>query len=331
MTKKTILLTGAGGSGTIFMIKSLKKKYRVIAVDSNKYSAGLYFADKGFVVPLCLDPLYLKKMDQIIKKEKVDVIIPLIDEELSLFKKRYKGRKDVKILSPDENFINLCLNKWNLMKALSQEKIGCPKTYLLKEFHNNLFPCIIKPIKSRGSRGFQHLKNKADLENYLKNSQQKPEELIIQEALKGTEFTVSAVVSEKGDIVSVVPKEIILKKGITKIAITRKNPKINEICERIQQKFKANGPFNVQLIIDERDNSPKIFEINPRFSTTVSLTMAAGVNEPDLLIRDLFGEKIPKVKFKENLVMIRYDSQLCFEERKQKQFAFIKKLKYEKL
>lgn len=315
--KKTILLTGAGGAGTIFIIKTLKRKYRIITVDMNKYAVGLYLADKGYILPLCTDKNYLKKLDQIIKKEKVDVIIPLIDEELLSIRRYYQDKTNPKVLLPRENFIKLCLNKWELMKALSKANIPCPKTYLLSQFKrlpNSLFPCIIKPIRSRGSRGFQYLNNKLDLKKYFQINRYKKKDLIIQEAIGGTEFTTSVVVSKQGEVLSVVPKEVILKKGITKIAVTRRNQKISEVCQKIQQNFQANGPFNVQLVMDKKTNLPKIFEINPRFSTTVALTMVAGVNEVDILIKNLFNEKAPKPRFKKNLVMMRYEEQYYLPE-----------------
>lgn len=315
--KRTILLTGAGGAGTIFIIKSLIKKYRIITVDMNKYAAGLYLADKGYLLPLCTDQHYLKKLDHIIKKEKVDVIIPLIDEELLPIRRYYKDKAIPKVLLPRESFIKLCLNKWNLMRALAKAKIPCPKTYLLKSFRRcpqNLFPCIIKPIKSRGSRGFQYLHNRDDFKKYFQINFYKEKYLMIQEAVKGTEFTVSVVVSGDGEVLSVVPKEIILKKGITKIAVTRYNQAIIEVCRRIQQNFRADGPFNVQLVVEKETNLPKIFEINPRFSTTVALTMASGVNEVDLLIERLFGDKVSVPRFKENLVMTRYEDQVYLDE-----------------
>jgi len=318
MSKKTIFLTGAGGSSAIYLIRLLSKKYRIITFDANKYAAGLYLADKSYIAPLCTSKNYLEKLDKIIKKEKVDIIIPGIDEELLSVKQYFKNVDSPKVLLPEENFIKLCLDKWELMNALDKNKIPCPKTYLLGSFKKvplKLFPCIVKPITGRGSRGFQYLKNNKDLEFYLSSNPYKKKDLLLQEFVEGTEYTISVVVSQKGKVLSVVPKEVILKKGITQIAVTRFNKKIVETCKKIQEMFKANGPFNVQLIIDKKNNVPKIFEINPRFSTTLVLTTAAGVNEVGLLIGDLLGEKIFAPKFKKNLVMIRYPEQIYIDEK----------------
>lgn len=311
--KNTIMMTGAGGSGTVYIIKKLKDKYRIIVTDMNKHAAGLYLAHKGYTMPACLDERYLLELDKVIEKENVDVFIPLIDEELLAIKKHYSNKEKPKVLLPTENFIELCLNKWNLMNALEKASIPAPKTYLLPSFEEgvpDVFPCIAKPIVSRGSRGFERLGIKQNLKKYQQDGTYKANQLILQEDVQGTEFTVSVVVTHKGEILSVVPKEIIYKKGITKIAVTRKNEKIDEVCKKIQETFKANGPFNVQLILEKDTGLPKVFEINPRFSTTVSLTMEAGVDEVGLLVDSLLGKEVTAPDFQENLVITRYEDQI---------------------
>ena len=45
--------------------------------------------------------------------------------------------------------------------------------------------------------------------------------------------------------------------------------------------------------IDEEDNDAKIIEINPRFSASCPMRTIAGINEPDIVIRNtLFDENI---------------------------------------
>ena len=47
--------------------------------------------------------------------------------------------------------------------------------------------------------------------------------------------------------------------------------------------MKPCGPYNVQLFLDKNDEV-KIFEINPRFSTTSIMSYEGGVNEIDLFL-----------------------------------------------
>jgi carbamoyl-phosphate synthase large subunit len=63
----------------------------------------------------------------------------------------------------------------------------------------------------------------------------------------------------------------------------------------------------VQLILDEK-GIPWVFEINPRFSTSITLTNASGVDElGGLLSQALFGfESYNFPKWKEGVVLIRH-------------------------
>jgi carbamoyl-phosphate synthase large subunit len=124
-----------------------------------------------------------------------------------------------------------------------------PETHLASNRTKDMnFPLVIKPRTGRGSRGLGIPNSQEELEHYLQNSPYETDALIIQEHIQGIEFTVSVVVWRDGEVQAVVPKEIIFKKGITRLAV-------------------------------QNTGQPVPFEINPRFSTTISLTTAAGIDE----------------------------------------------------
>jgi carbamoyl-phosphate synthase large subunit len=140
-------------------------------------------------------------------------------------------------------------------------------------------------------------------------SEDPQDDWVIQEQIFGTEFTVSVVVGLDGELLSIVPKEVIEKRGITMTGITRNVPEIEEVCKKIVKKMNPMGPFNVQLMMD-KNGLPWIFEINPRYSTTVALTIAAGINEVDAVIKRAEGRQTKKYfEFIPNMMMNRYYTQ----------------------
>jgi len=304
-----VLLSGAGGAGTIEIIRMLKKTgcYRIIGIDASPYAFGLKLADVGFVVPLAIDPEFKKVLEWILAQEQPDYIIPLVDEEILVFHDLAK-QFNMKVVAPNITFCKIALDKWLTYKALQEVNIPTPKGWLgnnhsLSEIE---YPAVIKPRFGRGSRGLAYLQSDGDLMRYLKGAPDPPKAYIIQKHIEGREFTVSVVVGLDGSVLAVVPKEVIIKRGITLVGVTRHVPQIEDLCIRIQEELQANGPFNVQIIVDEKGN-PYVIEINPRYSTTVALTIAAGVNEVDLVIRHDRGEKIQKpIKYTPDLMMIRY-------------------------
>lgn len=313
---RTIFMTGGGGSGTIAAAGSLKKtgRYRIILGDMDKWAAGLRFADKAYVLPGGKDPGFLETVRGIIIEEKVDVFVPLVDEELLVSYALKDEFPDLKILLPEERFTRMALDKWVLMKSLYEKGFPCPETHLASESGIEMeYPFIVKPRVGRGSRLFMEIPDKEHLKAYKVISRLPDDQILLQEKIKGKEYTVSVVVNELGRVLAVVPKEIIYKKGITISAVTRKNVDIQDICLGIQENLKANGPFNVQLFVRD-DGRIAIFEINPRFSTTIALTIAAGINEIDMLIEDKKGIG-PIYPFEESLVMSRFYDQVYFEEK----------------
>lgn len=308
-------MTGGGGSGTIAAAKCLKEtgKYRVILGDADKWAAGLKFADKAYVLPAGKDERFIDVMKNLISKEDVDVLVPLVDAELLKSYELKKYFPNLMILLPEHYFAKTVLDKWLLVEKLKECHLPYPKTYLFSQGCEDIdYPLIFKPRRGCGSRNVIEIKSRQQGEAYKILSDLPEDEILIQEKIKGKEFTVSVVVNSKGEVLTVVPKEVIYKRGIAIVAITRKNDNIQNLCLQVQKELKPNGPFNVQLILRD-DGVPIIFEINPRYSTTIALTMEAGVNEIDVLIENkkYSGKFLP---FKENLVMSRFYDQLYFEE-----------------
>jgi carbamoyl-phosphate synthase large subunit len=194
------------------------------------------------------------------------------------------------------------------MQKLKSAGISIPDTRLgSDDLREVVFPAIVKPRKGRGSRGIGVVRDQSELAKFFETSPLAPEDLLVQTYIDGLEFTVSVTVWRDGVVHAVVPKEIICKKGITRLAITRRNSRIDALCRAVQNSLHADGPFNVQLRVDEASGTPFIFEINPRFSTTISLTIAAGVDEAGSLISYATGktERMPLGEWREGLVLFR--------------------------
>ena len=88
-----IMITCVGGDLMPQIIKSLKNikgvKLSIIGTDFNANAVGKYFCDKFFTVPKGNNKNYISACEEIVKREKINLIIPTSDEEaLSLSKKK---------------------------------------------------------------------------------------------------------------------------------------------------------------------------------------------------------------------------------------------------
>lgn len=304
---KTVLVTGAGGPAIAGMVSALREwGYRIVAVDMLAHSPGFYLSDKSYVVPPGGDPNFLNVLKKICTVESVDAIISVVDEELKhVIKLEEIG---IAVIQPRLSFVNLCLDKYVCMQELRKAGISAPNTWLLNDLPSDVnYPLFIKPRIGRGSRGCSKVESQEELKLFIQTCGYCRDDLIAQSYLEGKEFTVSVVVWRDGKVHAVVPKEIISKVGITKLAVTRYNKKIISLCTKIQKSFSADGPFNVQLALDMKGD-PYVFEINPRFSTSITLTQASGVDEMGgILAKAILGLDSYKFgEWKDGIVMVRH-------------------------
>jgi carbamoyl-phosphate synthase large subunit len=130
---------------------------------------------------------------------------------------------------------------------------------------------------------------------------------ILQEYLEGddAEFTSGVTVDRFGKyVMSSISIQKTVKHGQTYKAFIDDFEKIRRSSEETALKFGARGAINVQAKLKEEE--PKIFEINARFSATTPMRSAAGINEPDIVFRNfILGEEI-KIKHYERLICMRY-------------------------
>lgn len=301
----TVVVTTAGAPQTPGTIQHLQRRgYRVVATDIDPTAPGLYLADRCYLVPPGSCESYLAEIRGICLKEGACAVVPLVDEELVTVSRL--ADDDIAVLLPRPGFVATCLDKYALMRRLAAAGLPVPRTGLATEWADPPGPpLIVKPRSGRGSRGVVRLGSGGELDAVLTRADRPADELIVQEQAAGTEFTVSVVAWRDGAVQAVVPKEIVLKRGVTQYAVTRRNERVIEVCRAVQRELRADGPFNVQLALDS-GGEPRIFEINPRFSSTAPLTLAAGVDEVGgLLCQALGGGPHLADEWREGVVMVR--------------------------
>lgn len=302
----TALVTGTGGFGAINIIKSLRAagRYRIVATDIFPVAAGLFRADRGYLVPKEEEGRsdYQEKMLEICRREKVDILIPGNDiEPLHLVKIREELKANgTVLLTGTKEFLATANDKWRTMRFLEENGFPCLKTYLPGERDRAVaevgFPLVVKPRRGWGQRGFAVVADAARLDAHLAELRGRQWDGAIQEFIgeAAGEFTTSVMVATDGEILGSIAMKRRLEKGSTREMEIDDFPEIRDQIERLAKTLfrvtGAVGPMNFQGRV--RDGQFHVFEINARFSTTNVVRTAAGFNEVDILVRNfLTGEK----------------------------------------
>lgn len=304
---KRILISGLGGSLFPYLhSKLIEAGHEPYYVDSNPVLKYVYPKLNFYPAPMVSDKNYKKFISDLCRQNKIEVYVPLIDEELITAAELSEEMDSIKVFAPQADFIQLCLDKFNLMNKLREANISDILTYKGDAFDFQLpFPVFVKPNAGRGSRGIRKIISKQQLEAYYMLEGYKPSEVIVQPFVEGREYTVSVLVNSKNQIISISPKRIIQKKGITISAVTENNSIIEGLAVKITDILKPKGPFNIQLFI-AKDLTPFIFEINPRFSTTLVLSYEAGLDELSLMIDNYDKSNVNIRRANEGVFLFRH-------------------------
>jgi len=324
MPKKiNVLILPAGSGIAIAAINSLKedKDIKVISADCDKLAAGLYLSYRGYIIPHFGDKKILFAIEKIIKREKIDIIIPALDTILIKFSKLKSlfEKKRVKVLiSPPETVI-ITRDKWLTYQHL-KEKVPFPKSFIEKEKLNINFPLFIKPREGSGSKESYKINSKEELEFFFK----KIDKPIIQEYLEGKEYTVDCLADKEGKLLLTVCRQRTeIKSGISTKARIVKNLKIDNIAQKISQELRFFGPFFFQVKEDSY-KQPKVIEINARMAGTMSFSALAGINIHVLAVRMAMGENIRiNKKIHYGLYLTRYLKDISIEDKKNKNIYYV--------
>lgn len=315
MTDLTILITGMGATTAISVIKGLRNQeemaVRIIGTDINPRGmiAGSFFCNAFYTVPLAVDKSYIPTLLNICEKEGVKLLIPIIDVELQVIAENIEAFQDkgIKVVLSNLQTIKTCNDKYATYRFFKTNGIPTPETFLPSElggWSDLKFPLFVKPRDGVSSVNSFKVEDEDELKFLLR----KVPNLAIQEYLEGREYITDVLTDiEGGRVIAVVPRERLqTKAGISYKGRTCKDERLIAYGKKIAEAIRIRGPANIQCKMD--GNNIKYFEINPRFSGSLPLTIVAGVNSPLLVLKMAMGENIPEMigQFKEDLIMTRY-------------------------
>jgi carbamoyl-phosphate synthase large subunit len=313
LDKQNVLIPGAGGAAGIGAIKSLrmcKFQGKIVSTDANILSAGLYLADKGYVVPPANDPSFFQKATKIIEKEEINIILPTSGFDIVPYSKNkeFLESKGVVVVMSDYEVIETCLNKEKFYYKL-KDKFDLPYT-TTNPSKIDAFPCIAKPIFGKGSKNVFICHDENELSRILS----KYDDMIIQEYLPGKEYTIDVLSDLNGNALIAIQRERIeVKAGISFKGKIILDKQIQNGCLSIAEYFGIKGPSCMQMKCG-KEGVPKIMEVNPRMGGGTIMATYAGVNFPECIIKMVNDGKVEIPEIKE-ITMVRYYEEVILDEK----------------
>ena len=303
-----VLITAIGefiGQGLLKSLRMSSYRLNIIGTDINPEMAGIFMCDKGYIVPPAQNKTqYLRRIIDICKKEKIDIIFSCHEKEQRVFASNMavlsKSIKAYVVVSPIE-VITLCQDKLRTYKFLSQKDIRVPETAATKKGAEELikkygFPIALKSRKGSGSRYLHVVKNKKEFTKFWHGIPGPiAQEYII--SVPEEEYTVGIFLDKQARALGAITMLRQLRYGVTSYAIVDDYPDVTKLAITVAESVGAVGPCNVQLRRDS-NGSLCVIEINSRISSTTASRAMLGFNEGRASIDYFLKNKKPDLRFK---------------------------------
>jgi carbamoyl-phosphate synthase large subunit len=312
---RRVMITAAGTVTAQSLIKALRDDGRaefIAAGDMNPLCATRAFVDEFVLLPQAGAPDFASRCLKAARRMRIDLIVPLIVESeflpLDDARERFESI-GCRLLVPPRYIVERAGDKLEFATYLHEIGIPGPVTVAYRaDAAVERFPVYLKPRRGSGSVGTTRIESLHTLHEAARGRS----DLIVQDAVDGTEFTVDCFAAAPGRVVAAVPRErIAIKAGVSVKGRTYRHQAIEGIVRRVVEKIGLQGPANVQGMLRD-DGTFSIIEMNPRFSGTLALTTAAGINFASLLIDMIEGNPISDLlgRHEDGLTMMRYWSEV---------------------
>lgn len=298
---KNILVSGASGIVGYGILRSLRSsalKLNLIGTTIYADSVAQAFCDSFEQAPKTNAPEYIDWVLRIIKKHRVDLLIPGIEADMYEWNRHQDSIEatGAKVVINNSSLIDLCLDKWVFYQALmDNNSLFAIESSLSSDFNELVtrfkLPFILKPRQGFGSKGIVRVNDEG---TFMQHAQKMSSSLMAQ-PIVGTddeEYTTSAFGDGQGGFYChMTLRRKLSIEGFTEKAEVVELDGIVEALGTLCGYFKPLGPTNFQFRV--QNGQLKLLEINPRISSSTSIRSSFGYNESELCVNFYLNQKKP--------------------------------------
>lgn len=284
-----ILVTGCGGDigqsvGKILTASTLVSK--AIGCDLNDDHAARFIYGNMIPVAACSSPQYIEDLSRIIKQYEIDFLLPISEPELRMLTEQKIEAEflGTPVICANRKAREIGFDKLATARFLEATGLPFPESQLIGDMCSGKFPLILKSRKGSGSKSIFVLQDQNDFSFY----KEKYPAFVAQELIADypDEYTCGVYRSKSGLIRSIIYRRKLVDSysGYGEVV---ENKTVTSLLHEIAVNLKLSGSINVQLKLSSK--GPVVFEINPRFSSTVLFRHMMGFRDLEWSLEEAMG------------------------------------------
>jgi carbamoyl-phosphate synthase large subunit len=238
-----------------------------------------------------------------------DRVIPMPEPELiGLARQDDAWRAAVPLVMNAPWVITTFCDKLETARWLDQHGGFGARTMFLRDVTSRDLPIVAKPRSGWGSRGVETVRTP---ERLAAVQAEASGEWLAQELLDAPQQEYTCAVVKDGAVVNTAIMRRTMQGGFTKQATIVEDASIERMLQTIAESLPDRAFINVQLRLFR--GAPRIFEINPRFSSTVMMRHLAGFQDVVWILNALAGQPMQRARARPGTIVIRMSREIVVE------------------
>jgi predicted ATP-grasp superfamily ATP-dependent carboligase len=303
-----VLVTRASAAAIRTVVTSLTRQgLKVFCADYLPRTMAAYSRHcRGF--DLYADPYYqpegfIESLLGIIRRRRIDVLLPVYDELYVIAKYRDRFPADLVLHTPSWEQIIAVHDKYRLHQLATKLGVPSPATFCpgqdgsVEEIAARMeLPVVVKPALGRGAQGISYPATPGELLARFQGPGQGDGRLLVQERLRGQNYG-CGVLAQEGRVKLCHTYRVLhcfppgggtptYREGVP-------GDEIAHYMARLVEHLGWTGIIQGGFIRSERDGKPYLLDINPRVWDSLIQAVASGLDFPYLYFRLVCGEHIP--------------------------------------
>ncbi|HEX3720174.1 MAG TPA: ATP-grasp domain-containing protein [Verrucomicrobiae bacterium] len=250
--------------------------------------AAALFSEAFISMPLAADPNFSASLVQLLRKNRVSLWIPILDEEIvhGARLSESANRGICRIQAPSVAVAQLCFDKLEMGRWLNKNGIPTPETSPLCSVSWRKSGWFVKPRRGRGSDGARLLFDRATFDAVQHSS----EDLIAQPVCKKPEVTIDVFISQNGRMIRALCRERIeIKAGVCTKARVFRDDELESLARQLGIGLNLRGAFCFQVLRDPSGKKWTVTDVNPRPGAGTAISAAVGFDTGSAMLADLTG------------------------------------------
>lgn len=245
--------------------------------------------------------LFLEWLRETLSRERCGVLLPMDDDTMAIAVAHQEQlRSYCRLPVPPRESYDIAADKSETLRLAMNIGVPCPKTAiwykeeepdtakLMKLVEGWEYPLVIRPRISSGSRGVRFAADPAQLARTFQTIHAQYPYPIIQEYIPpGPKYDVCVCYDSQHALkAAFIQKEVRnypIHVGPSTVCESVLYPELLAQAAELMNHLPWYGVADVEFMIDPRNGQPKLMEINPRFWSSLHLSIRCGVDFPWIL------------------------------------------------